>query len=106
MLLPQKKDLPKELHDQLKDYVYDIIGYVHYVCKQLPCGMAEYLYQEAFAKTLMKNGIDPHKEYIHHPIFDGEPLEAYQKMDFMVERQRGNIIIEAKAIEKLTNKER
>jgi len=106
MLLPQKKDLPKELHEELRQYVYDIVGYVHYVCKQLPCGMAEYLYQEAFAKTLSKNGIDPHKEYRHYPIFDGEPLESYQKMDFMIERDRGNIIVEAKAIEKLTNHER
>jgi len=106
MLLPSKKDLPKELHDQLRQYVYDIVGHVHYVTKQLPCGMAEYLYQEAFAKTLSKNGIDPHKEHRHYPLFDGEPLESYQKMDFMVERDRGNIIVEAKALEKLTNKER
>ena len=68
--------------------------------------MAEYLYQEAFAKTLSKNGIDPHKEFRRSPMFDGEPLESYQKMDFMIERSRGNIIVEAKAMEKLTNKER
>lgn len=106
MLLPQKKDLPKELHDQLRQYVYDIIGYAMDVTKQLPCGLPEYLYQEAFAKTLSKNGIEPHKEYMYHPVYDGEPLESYLKMDFMVERSRGNIIVEAKALEKLTNKER
>lgn len=76
------------------------------VCRQLPCGLPEYIYQEAFAKTLKKNNIDPHKEYRYHPMFDGEKLEAFIKMDFMVERQRGNIIIEAKAIEKLSSKER
>lgn len=106
MLLPSKKDFPKELHDQLRQYVYDVIGYCMDVTKQLPCGLPEYLYQEGFAKILTKNGIDPHKEYIHHPLFDGEPMESYFKLDFMIERNRGNIIVEAKAIEKLTNKER
>lgn len=106
MLLPSKKELPPKLHEELKKYVYDIIGYAMDVCKQLPCGLPEYLYQEAFSKTLIKNGIDPHKEFKFHPIFDGKPLDSYIKMDFMVERERGNIIVEAKAIEKLSNKER
>lgn len=41
MLLPQKKDLPKELHEQLRQYVYDIVGYCMDVTKQLPCGLPE-----------------------------------------------------------------
>lgn len=134
MILEQKKNLDPQLHEELKKYVYDIIGHVMYVCKQLPCGQPEYLYQEAFAKTLRKNGIDPHKEHQYHPLFDGEPLEAYLKMDFMIEREWGqltpnreqcpsslehcrgakeeglpkqaNIVVEAKAIDKLTNHER
>lgn len=106
MILDSKKELDPLLKEDLKKYVYDIIGHVMYVCKQLPCGQPEYLYQEAFAKTLRKNGINPHKEFVYHPLFDGEPLEAYLKMDFMIERERGNIIVEAKAIDKLSNHER
>lgn len=106
MILHHKPQLAPKLKEELKQHVYDIIGYAMYVCKQLPCGQPEYLYQEAFAKTLRKNGIDPHKEHQYHPLFDGEPLESYLKMDFMIERERGNIIVEAKAIEKLTNHER
>lgn len=106
MLLDSKKNLDPVLHQSLKDYVYDVVGYAMDVCRQLPCGLPEYIYQEAFAKTLRKHGIDPHKEYQYHPYFDGEPLDAYLKMDFMVERGRGNIIVEAKAIEKLSNHER
>lgn len=106
MLLPSKKDMPSELHDELRNYVYDIVGYVMDVCRQLPCGLPEYIYQEAFAKTLQKHGIDPHKELRFHPQFDGQPLESFLKMDFMIERGQGNIIVEAKAIEQLTNKER
>lgn len=100
MILDSKKNMDPQLREELKKYVYDIIGHVMYVCRQLPCGQPEYLYQEAFAKTLRKNGIDPHKEHIYHPLFDGEPLESYLKMDFMIERERGNIVVEAKAIER------
>ena len=46
------------------------------------------------------------KEYIHHPLFDGEPMESYFRMDFVVEGKRGNIIIECKAIENITDRER
>ncbi len=106
MLLDSKKNLDPALHKSLKDYVYDVVGYAMDVCRQLPCGLPEYIYQEAFAKVLTKHNINPHKEYQYHPTFDGEPLQAYLKMDFMVERERGNIIIEAKAIEKLSNRER
>lgn len=106
MLLDSKKNLDTVLHQSLRDYVYDVVGFAMDVCRQLPCGLPEYIYQEAFAKTLRKHGIDPHKEYQYHPVFDGEPLDAYLKMDFMVERERGNIIVEAKAIEKLSNHER
>lgn len=45
MLLPQKENMDPLLHQALKDYVYDIVGYVMNVCKQLPCGLPEYIYQ-------------------------------------------------------------
>lgn len=106
MLLPPKKSLDPVLHQRLKDYVYDVVGYAMDVCRQLPCGLPEYIYQEAFAKVLKKHDIDPHKEFVYHPVFDGEPLEAFIRMDFMIQRDKGNIIVEAKAIEALTNRER
>lgn len=106
MLLPQKDNMPSELAKELKEYVYDVVGFAMEVCKHLPCGLPEYVYQEAFAKVVRSHGIDPHKEFQYHPIFMGEPMEAYVKMDFMIEHQQGNIIVEAKAIEKLTSHER
>lgn len=106
MLLPPKKDLDPILHRKLKEYVYDIVGYAMDVCRQLPCGLPEYIYQEAFAKVLTKHNINPNKEFVYHPMFDGEPLKAYLRMDFMIEREKGNIIVETKAIEKLTGHER
>ena len=80
MILKQKERLDPELKQQLKDYVYDVVGYIMEVYKGLPCGLPEYIYQEAFAKKLRKNSIDPHKEYRHYPTFEGERLESYLKM--------------------------
>ena len=41
-----EKNLSSQLKEQLKDYVYDVIGYLFRVYKQLPCGFPEYIYQE------------------------------------------------------------
>lgn len=105
MLIKQKEYLAPELKKQLIDYVYDIIGVIQSVHNELPQGMPEYLYQEALAVALDDAGIKSEKEYIHHPVFRGRKLDAYLKMDLMVPRSRGNVIVECKAIEQLTPKE-
>ena len=105
MLLP-KKELSAEQRKMMINHVYDIVGFAHDVCRQLPCGLPEYIYQEAFFTTLSNHHLTAHKEWMFHPMFDGKPLQSYLKMDFMVEREQGNIIIETKAIEELTNRER
>lgn len=105
MIFKFKKQSPKLL-EQLREYTKDIVGHLFDVYKKLPCGFPEYIYQEALDKTLTLNGVPHKKEYTHHPLFNGEELEAYFRMDFMVERSRGNIIIECKAIDNITDKER
>ena len=99
--------LPEELQKQLKAYVYDIIGCMQHVHNDLGPGLPEYIYQEALIKYIVKRKIaNPIKEYQHHPIFDGTPLESYVKMDLVVPNERGNVIIECKSIKALTEKER
>ncbi len=105
MIFKFKKQNPQIL-EQLREYTKDIVGLLMDVYKKLPCGFPEYIYQEALEKTLKKNCIPHTKEYIHHPPFDGEPMESYFRMDFVVEGKRGNIIIECKAIENITDRER
>ena len=39
-------------------------------------------------------------------MFNGEEMESFFRMDFVVERELGNIIIECKAIDNITDKER
>ena len=105
MYFSQKKLSPQFI-EQLKKYVYDIVGHLIDVYKKLPCGLPEYIYQEALDITLSENGVPHKKEYKHNPEFNGKRLESYLKMDFIVERECGNIIIECKAIDKLGDKER
>ena len=102
----EQKELSPQLKEQLKDYVYDIVGYLFKVYKELPCGYPEYVYQEAVGLILSENDIPFKKECIFHPHFMDTTLKSYFKMDFMIERNKGNIIIECKAIEKIGEKER
>ena len=90
---------------QLVQASYDVVGCIYEVYKQLGAGLPEYIYQEALTKQLIKQGLTVHKEYQFHPTFNGEPLEAYLKMDLVVESQVGNIIVECKAITQLSERE-
>lgn len=85
----------------LIDYVYPIVGCMHYVHSNLGPGLPEYVYQEALFLRLQSQGFDVVKEYQHHPVFEGKALESFVKMDLMVRMPRGNVIIECKSIGKL-----
>jgi len=105
MRINQKETLDPELKKQLQEYVYDIIGVIQSVHNELPQGMPEYLYQEALDIALEQANIKVEKEYKFYPMFRGRQMNSCLKMDIMVPRLRGNVIIECKAIEKLTSKE-
>lgn len=105
MIFNRKEFLDEKLRTQLQEYVYDIVGFLQDVYKELPNGLPEYIYQEAFERVCRDANVKPEKEYRHHPVFRGRPLDSYLKMDFMIPRERGNIIIECKAVEKLTSHE-
>ncbi|MBQ0046284.1 MAG: GxxExxY protein [Prevotellaceae bacterium] len=105
MLIKQKEIFDPSLKIQLQKYVYDIIGVIQDVHNELPQGMPEFLYQEALMIALEQSGIKGIKEYQHHPVFRGHVMDSYLKMDLMIPRERGNVIIECKAIENLSSKE-
>ena len=102
----KKKNLPETLVEQLKQYVYDIIDHLFTIYKKLPCGFPEYIYQEALGMTFKEKGVPHQKEFKYHPMFNGKPLNSFFRMDFVVERERGNIIIECKAIGSIGDIER
>ena len=108
-MLPQKPErletVAEPKRQELTGACYDLIGCLHEVYKELGPGLPEYIYQEAVAKMLKAKGLTFHKEMKFHPTFMGEPLEAYLKMDLVVESSAGNIIVECKAITQLSERE-
>ena len=107
--LPQKpqrlRTVEEPKRQQLVQATYDVVGCLHEVYRQLGPGLPEYIYQEALAKLFSSRGIPFKKEQEFHPSFMGEPLEAYLKMDLVVESSVGNVIIECKALTQLTERE-
>ena len=103
-MLPQKPErletVEESKRQELVKATYDLIGCLHEVYKELGSGLPEYIYQEAVAKMLKAKGLTFHKEMKFHPTFMGEPLEAYIKMDLVVESPAGNIIVECKPLAK------
>lgn len=97
--------IEEELRRQLIGYVYPVVGCMHYVHEDLGPGLPEYCYQEALTRKLIAEGFDVCKEYQHHPVFDGKPLESFIKMDLMVRMPKGNIIIECKSIKAISDRE-
>lgn len=90
---------------ELAQACYGIIGCTQEVHNNLGAGLPEYIYQEALAKELLTNGFTIHKELEYHPMYKGEKLKSYLKMDLVVESAVGNIIIECKALTQLTERE-
>ena len=105
MIVKAKITLDPELKAQLQKYVYDIVGVIQDVYKELPIGMPEYIYQEALGVAFSEAGIPAWKEHRHHPVYKGHSLSSFLKMDYVVPNKRGNVIIECKALENLTSKE-
>ena len=107
--LPQKpqrlRTVEEPKRQQLVQATYDVVGCLHDVYRQLGPGLPEYIYQEALAKSFTAKGLSFTKEQEFHPLFMGQPLEAYLKMDLVVDASIGKIIIECKAITQLSERE-
>jgi len=93
------------LKSELMNACYGIIGCIFEVYKQLGAGLPEYIYQEALYTELTSAGFTIHKELEYHPLYKGQPMKAYLKMDMVVETEIGKIIIECKALTQLSEKE-
>ena len=90
---------------EMKQACYGIIGCMQEVHNQLGAGLPEYIYQEALATELVAAGYTIHKEFEYHPLYKGNEMKAYLKMDLVVESDIGRIIIECKALSQLTERE-
>lgn len=83
----------------LKDLMYPIIGAIYEVHKELGPGLNEYVYQEGLAMQLEEEVIPYEREKEYTPIYHDRMMNAKYRLDFVC---NGQIIVECKAVEKLT----
>ena len=87
----------------LKEHVYDVIGAIHEVHRELGPGVNEYCYQEGLEIELTERDIPFLREPVFHPKYHGKEMESTYKLDFLC---KGDIIIECKAVVDLANTHR
>lgn len=84
-----------------KDYMYDVVGAIHEVHKELGAGLNEFCYQEGLAMQLTEDNIPFERELSFHPTYHGKLMNAEYRLDFLC---KGDIVVECKAvIELVTN---
>jgi len=84
--------------ERMKRHMYDVIGAIHEVHKELRAGLNEYCYQEGLQMELAEQCIPYEREKSFHPMYHGKLMEAEYRIDFLC---KGDIIIECKAVSDL-----
>ena len=84
----------------LKKHMFDIIGAIYEVHKELGAGLNEYCYQEGFQIQLDELYIPYQREMTFHPTYHGKPMQATYRVDFLCKE---DIIVECKAVDDLDN---
>ena len=98
-----KQNLEPVLAEQLRKYVYDIIGCCQEVHREQGPELTEYVYQESLAIAFRQAGISAIKEFWFHPKFRGEDLNTKMRVDFLC---KNKVFVECKAIEQIGLHER
>ena len=86
-----------------KAHIYDVIGAIHEVHKELGPGLNEHCYQEGMQEQLSEQQIIFEREKVFHPTYHGKTLHAEYRLDFLC---KGDIIIECKSVSELSNNHR
>ena len=88
---------------ELKQHMYDVVGAIHDVHKELGAELNEYCYQEGLQLQLEESGIPFQRELSFHPHYHGREMSAEYRVDFLC---KDNIIVECKAVTELISNHR
>ena len=80
--------------------MFDVVGAIYEVHKELGAGLNEFCYQEGLKMQLEEQEIPFNREMTFHPSYHGKPMEAVYRVDFLC---KGDIIVECKATDDLNN---
>ena len=86
-----------------KKHIYDVVGALHEVHKELGAGLNESCYQEGLRMQLEEQGIEFQKELSFHPSYHGRQMETLFRVDFLC---KGDIVDECKAVDELVSNHR
>lgn len=86
-----------------KELMYDVIGAIHEVHKELGAGLNEFCYQEGLAMQLIEDNIQFEREVAFHPTYHGKRMNAEYRLDFLC---KGDIVVECKAVTELVTNHR
>ena len=87
----------------LKEHIYDVIGALHEVHKELGPGLNEYCYQEGLQLQFEEQNIPFKRELSFHPKYHGKEMQALYRIDFLC---KDDIIVECKSISEIDNNTR
>lgn len=79
----------------LKYNIYDVVGTIYDVHKELGPGLNESCYQEGLQLELKARDIPFVREMSFHPSYHGNPMKATFRVDFIC---KDDIIVECKAV--------
>lgn len=86
-----------------KKYIYDIVGALHEVHKELGAGLNEACYQEGLRMQFEESGIDFSRELSFYPTYHGRQMESLYRVDFLC---KGNVVVECKAVAEFVSNHR
>ena len=89
--------------NECKAHMYDIIGAIYEVRKEMGVGLNEHCYQEAFEMQLTEMNIVYEREKAFNPHFHGKKLKSSFRLDFLCKE---NVIVECKAVSILNENHR
>ncbi len=89
--------------EKLKDHVYDVVGALYEVHKELGAGLNESCYQEGLLMEFDELQIAYKKELTFFPKFHGKQMKTHFRVDFLCKE---DIVVECKSVEELNNNHR
>lgn len=84
---------------ELVRHMFDVVGAIHEVHKELGPGLNEYCYQEALEMEFQERNIEYQREQTFHPTYHGREMNAEYRLDFLC---KSDIIVELKAVSELS----
>ena len=84
--------------EEMKDFMYDVVGAIHDVHEELGPGLNEVCYQEGLQMQLEELMIPYSREVSFHPYFHNKAMKTVFRLDFLC---KDDIIVECKSITEL-----